>query len=151
MLHNVPSTLTARSELEPAIFADAAPAAARPLRIAILNLMPTKEVTETQFLRLLGRTAQPVEVTFLRTATHESKNASATYLAAHYKTLADVKDDKFDGFLMTGAPVELMEFEAVNYWQELREIMDWADRSAKGSLYICWGVQAALHHFHRVP
>lgn len=123
----------------------------RPLRIAILNLMPTKETTETQLLRLLGNTPLQVEVVLLHPKTHVSKNTSAEHLAAFYKTFDDVRDECFDGLIITGAPVEHMPFEEVNYWRELQEIMDWADDVVTSTLYICWGAQAGLYHHFGIP
>ena len=123
----------------------------RPLRIAILNLMPTKEVTETQLLRVIGNTPLQVEVTLLRTATHESVNTSAAHLNSFYKTFSDVRDQKFDGLVITGAPVEQMDFEEVDYWQELTQIIDWAERHVFSTLYICWAAQAGLYYHYKVP
>ena len=114
----------------------------RPLRIAILNLMPTKEVTEAQLLRVIGNTPLQVEVTLLRTATHQSRNTSSTHLASFYQTFEDVREEKFDGLVITGAPVEQMEFEEVNYWRELTQIIDWAEKHVFSTLYICWAAQA---------
>ena len=118
----------------------------RPLRIAILNLMPTKEVTEAQLLRVIGNTPLQVEVTLLRTATHQSRNTSSTHLASFYQTFEDVREEKFDGLVITGAPVEQMEFEEVNYWRELTQIIDWAEKHVFSTLYICWAAQAGLYY-----
>jgi len=118
----------------------------RPLKIAILNLMPTKEVTETQLLRLLGNTPLQIEITLLTMSSHESANTSREYLDAFYRTFDSVKDTKFDGLIITGAPVENMPFEEVDYWKEMVQIMDWAKTHVFSSLYICWASQAALHH-----
>jgi len=118
----------------------------RPLKIAILNLMPTKEVTETQLLRLLGNTPLQIEITLLTMSSHESANTSREYLDAFYRTFESVKDTKFDGLIITGAPVENMPFEEVDYWKEMVQIMDWAKTHVFSSLYICWASQAALHH-----
>jgi homoserine O-succinyltransferase len=123
----------------------------RPLQVALLNLMPTKITTETQFLRLLGNSPLQVEVTLLHTATHKSKNVSAEHLIQHYKSIAQVRRRRFDGLIVTGAPVEEMPFEEVDYWPELAEVMDWAERNVFASLFICWGAQAALHHYYRIP
>ena len=122
----------------------------RPLRIAILNLMPTKQATETQLLRLLGNTPLQVEVTLLRTGSHESRNTERDYLAAFYRTFEQVKEEPFDGLVVTGAPVEQFEFEDVDYWQELLAVMDWADEHVFSTLYICWAAQAALYHFYGI-
>jgi homoserine O-succinyltransferase len=123
----------------------------RPLQVALLNLMPTKIVTETQFLRLLGNSPLQVEVTLLHTATHKSKNVSAEHLMQHYQSIAQVRRRRFDGLIITGAPVEEMPFEEVDYWPELIEVMDWAERNVYASLFICWGAQAALHHYYGIP
>lgn len=120
----------------------------RPLRIAILNLMPTKIDTETQLLRLLGNTPLQVEVELLQTASHKPKNTSAEHLLAFYKTYYDVKDQRFDGLIITGAPIEHMPFEEVNYWEELCEIMEWSKRNIYSTLYICWGAQAGLYYHY---
>lgn len=118
----------------------------RPLRIAIVNLMPTKEATETQLLRLLGNTPLQVEPVFLRTASYTSTHTSKEYLQEFYKTFDQVKNERFDGCIITGAPVEQMEFEQVAYWKELEEVMDWANEHVFSTLYICWAAQAALYH-----
>src|SRR5574344_1093080 len=118
----------------------------RPLKIAILNLMPTKEVTETQLLRLLGNTPLQIEITLLTMASHESANTSREYLDAFYRTFDSVKDEKFDGLIITGAPVENLPFEEVDYWEELVQIMDWSRTHVFSTLNICWASQAALYH-----
>jgi len=118
----------------------------RPLRVAILNLMPTKIETETQLLRLLGNSALQVEITLLQTATYKPKNTATGHLVAHYKTWEQVREKKFDGLVITGAPVEQMPFEEVEYWDELCSIMDWARTNVFSTLYICWGAQAGLYH-----
>lgn len=123
----------------------------RPLKIAILNLMPTKIATETQLLRLLGNSPLQVEITLLRTATHESKNTPGEHLLSFYQTIDDVADQRFDGLIITGAPVENLPFEEVDYWQELAAIMDWRKHHAFATFYICWGAQAALYHHFGVP
>lgn len=121
----------------------------RPLKIAILNLMPTKEKTETQLLRLIGNTPLQVEITLLRTGTYESTHVAGDYLDTFYRTLEDVKDECFDGVVITGAPVEKLDFTDVLYWDELTRVMDWADRRAFSTLYICWAAQAGLYyHYH---
>ena len=122
----------------------------RPLRILILNLMPTKIVTETQLLRLLGNTSLQVEVDFIYTATYEPKNVSQEHLSEFYGTFADVKHKKYDGLIITGAPVEKIEFEEVQYWAELCEIMEWSKKHVFSTLYICWGAQAGLYYHHGV-
>jgi homoserine O-succinyltransferase len=123
----------------------------RPLRVAILNLMPTKVATETQLLRLLSNSALQVEVTLLHTATHESRNVDADHLLQHYVTFEEIKNEKFDGLIITGAPVEQMRFEDVDYWQELTRVMEWADANVESNFYICWGAQAALYHRYGIP
>lgn len=123
----------------------------RPLRIAIVNLMPTKEATETQLLRLIGNTPLQVEPVFLRTASYTSTHTSSEYLETFYRTFDEVKNEKFDGCIITGAPVEQMEFEEVAYWDELVELMDWVNDNVYSALYICWGAQAALYHNYGIP
>jgi homoserine O-succinyltransferase len=123
----------------------------RALRVAILNLMPTKIATETQLLRLLSNSALQVDVTLLHTATHESKNIDAEHLLKHYVTFDEIKNEKFDGLIITGAPVEQMPFKDVDYWDELTEIIDWGDENVESNFYICWGAQAALYHKYGVP
>lgn len=122
----------------------------RPLKIAILNLMPTKQATETQLLRLLGNTPLQVEITLLHTESYASKNTEQVYLDAFYRTFDEVKDERFDGLVITGAPVEQFRFEDVYYWNELTRLMDWADRNCFSTLYICWAAQAALYHFYNI-
>ncbi|RLL46944.1 homoserine O-succinyltransferase [Oceanobacillus piezotolerans] len=122
----------------------------RPLSILILNLMPEKEKTELQLLRLLGNTPLQVNITFLRTATYRSTHVSSYHLDTFYTTFEKVKDRRFDGMIITGAPIELLDFEEVNYWQELTEIMDWAKENVTSTLNICWGAQAALYHHYGV-
>ena len=118
----------------------------RPLKIAILNLMPTKIATETQLLRLLGNTPLQVEVTLVRTSSYQSKNTPEEHLLTFYQTFDQVKDQKFDGLIITGAPVEHLPFEQVDYWPELKTIMDWGCDNVFSLFYICWGAQAALYH-----
>ncbi|MBQ8830200.1 MAG: homoserine O-succinyltransferase [Oscillospiraceae bacterium] len=123
----------------------------RPLRIAILNLMPTKVVTETQLTRLLGNTPLQVEIELIHTTTHESKNTSKDHLLAFYKSFDDIKDQKFDGLIITGAPVEQMPFEEVEYWDELCRIMEWSKTNVYSTFHICWGAQAGLYYHYGVP
>lgn len=123
----------------------------RPLEIAILNLMPTKIVTETQLLRLLGNSPLQVNITLLRPKTHHSKNTPEEHLLEFYKTFDSVCQRKFDGLIITGAPVEQMPFEQVDFWEELTCILDWAEQHVFSSLFICWGAQAALYHYYGVP
>lgn len=122
----------------------------RPLRIAILNLMPTKEKTETQLLRLIGNTPLQVEITLLRTGTYQSQNTDDSYLQAFYRTPGEVENEFFDGVIITGAPVEQLDFEDVLYWEELRRVMTWADSRAFSTLYICWAAQAGLYHHYGI-
>ncbi|MFC4102972.1 homoserine O-acetyltransferase MetA [Paenibacillus xanthanilyticus] len=123
----------------------------RPLRIAILNLMPTKETTETQLLRLIGNTPLQVEAVLLHPKTHTSKNTSSEHLESFYKTFDDIKHEYYDGLIITGAPVEQMPFEDVNYWEELKDIMDWSATRVTSTLHICWASQAGLYHHYGVP
>lgn len=123
----------------------------RALRVAILNLMPTKIATETQLLRLLSNSALQVEVTLLHTATHQSRNVDAEHLLNHYLTFEDIRGEKFDGLIITGAPVEQMPFEDVEYWDELTGILDWAETNVESTLHICWGAQAGLYHRYGIP
>lgn len=118
----------------------------RPLKILILNLMPTKIDTETQLSRLLGNTPLQVEIELMHTSTHKSKNVSEDHLLAFYKEFDDVRDRYFDGLVITGAPVEKMEFEEVEYWDELVEIMEWSKTHVHSTLHICWGAQAGLYY-----
>lgn len=123
----------------------------RPLRLALLNLMPDKIRTETQLARLVGSTPLQVEITLLKTATYAPRHTSEEHLLTFYRTWDDVKDQKFDGLLVTGAPIETLPFEDVDYWDELTKIFDWATDHVYSTFYICWGAQAALHHFYDVP
>ncbi len=123
----------------------------RPLEIAVLNLMPTKIETETQLLRVLGNTPLQINVQFINTKTHESKNTSKSHIETFYKTFDDIKDSKFDGLIITGAPVEKMAFEEVDYWEELCEIMEWSKTNVTSTFHICWGAQAALYYHYGVP
>ncbi len=122
----------------------------RPLKIAILNLMPKKIETETQLLRLLSNSPLQVEVELLQTATHTAKNTSAEHLLMFYKTFDEIKHMKFDGMVITGAPVEQMPFEDVDYWQELVKIMDWTKTNVCSTFHICWGAQAGLYYHYGI-
>ena len=122
----------------------------RPLKILILNLMPTKVDTETQLSRLLGNTPLQVEIELMHTSTHKSKNISEDHLLAFYKEFSEVKDRYFDGLIITGAPVEKMEFEEVEYWDELTEIMEWSKTHVHSTLHICWGAQAGLYYHYGI-
>ena len=124
----------------------------RPLEIAIVNLMPTKIATETQILRLLGNTPLQVNITLLRTAEHVSKNTPLEHLERFYKTFDEIRDLHFDGMIVTGAPVEHLPFEQVDYWEELMRIMNFASTGhVFSTLYICWAAMAALYHFYGIP
>lgn len=123
----------------------------RALNIVILNLMPDKIVTETQILRLLGNSPLQVDITLLYPTTHSFRNTSKEYLLKYYQVFADVRDKKFDGMIITGAPIEQMDFEEVDYWRELAEIMDWTRSNVYSTLHICWGAQAGLYHHYGIP
>ena len=123
----------------------------RPLKILLLNLMPTKIVTETQLLRILGNTPLQVEVELMQTSTYSSKNTPSEHLLAFYKTFDQVKHKKFDGLIITGAPIENLEFEEVDYWDELVEIMAWSKKNIFSTLHICWGAQAGLYYHYGIP
>ncbi|MEA4997793.1 MAG: homoserine O-succinyltransferase [Candidatus Limiplasma sp.] len=122
----------------------------RPLRIAILNLMPTKEKTETQLLRLISNSPLQVEITLLRTGTYEATHTSLDYLDTFYRTLSDVENEFFDGLIITGAPVEKLDFADVLYWEELTRVMDWADQRVFSTLFICWAAQAGLYYHYGI-
>ena len=122
----------------------------RALRVAILNLMPTKIATETQLLRLLGNTALQVDITLLHSLSHISKNTPQEHLATFYKTWQDVKEERFDGLIITGAPVENLDFHQVDYWNELCDIMAWSTSHVYSTLHICWGAQAALYYHYGI-
>lgn len=122
----------------------------RPMNIIILNLMPEKERTELQLLRLLGNTPLQVDVTFMNMATHESKNVSKSHLDRFYTTFEQIKHRRFDGMIITGAPIEHLEFEDVNYWEEMTRIMDWTKDHVTSVMHICWGAQAALYHHYGI-
>lgn len=122
----------------------------RPLKIAILNLMPNKEDTEVQLLRSLSNTPLQVDITFLTTGTYVGSHTPTSHLDQFYLTFEDVKAKKFDGLIITGAPVELMEFEEVNYWKELTDIMEWSKTNVTSTLHICWGAQAGLYYHYKV-
>ncbi len=122
----------------------------RPIEIAILNLMPTKETTETQFMRLLSNSPLQVNITLIKTATYKSTHTEQQHLERFYKNFQDIKEQRFDGLIVTGAPVENMEFEEVAYWEEFKEILDWTNTHVTSTLFICWGAQAALHYFYGI-
>ena len=123
----------------------------RPLHILMLNLMPTKVVTETQIARLIGNTPLQVELELLQTATHKARHTSAEHMLAFYHTFDEVRDRKYDGMIITGAPVEQMEFEQVEYWKELCDIMEWSKTHVTSTFHICWGAQAGLYYHFGIP
>ena len=152
----IPDDLPARSTLEREGVmilgeADAVRQDIRPLRIGLLNLMPNKIRTETQIARLIGATPLQVELTLVRMSDHVPRNTSADHMLSFYRPWADIRHEYFDGFITTGAPVELLPFEEVGYWDELRRVFDWTQTNVHGSFNICWGAQAAVYHFHGVP
>lgn len=123
----------------------------RPLKIGILNLMPTKITTETQILRSLSNSPLQIEITLVQTSSYVGKNTSREHLIEFYKTFDDIRDENFDGFIITGAPVEHMEFEEVDYWEELCSIMEWTKTHVHSTFHICWAAQAALYYHYGVP
>ena len=123
----------------------------RPVRLAIVNLMPNKEETELQILRALSNTPLQVNIDLVRTETYKSKNTEEKYLERFYKDFSDIKNDKYDGMIITGAPVELMDYEEVSYWNEITEIFDWARTHVTSTFYICWAAQAGLYHHYGIP
>lgn len=123
----------------------------RPLRLAMLNLMPTKIVTETQILRCLSNTPLQIEIDLVQTASYQPRHTPEDHLLTFYKTFDDIRDQNYDGFIITGAPIEQMPFEDVDYWPELCEIMDWTRTHVHSTLHICWGAQAALYHHYGIP
>lgn len=153
---NIPNNLPAYTVLNNEnIFvktdADAKHQDIRPLKIAIVNLMPKKIETETQLLRLLSNTPIQVDIELIQMASHVTKNTSAEHLTKFYKTFADVKEELFDGLIITGAPVEQIPFEEVDYWGELCQIMEWSRRHVYSVLHICWGAQAGLYYHYGIP
>jgi homoserine O-succinyltransferase len=151
----IPNDLPARSTLEQegvmVMTEDAAVRQdIRPLRIGLLNLMPNKIKTETQFARLVGATPLQVEMTLIKITSHTPKNTPAKHMLDFYRNWESVRHEKFDGLIVTGAPVELLEFESVTYWDELQRIFDWTQTNVHSSMNICWGAQASLYHFHGV-
>ncbi|MDC7125140.1 MAG: homoserine O-succinyltransferase [Spirochaetales bacterium] len=123
----------------------------RPLKILLLNLMPTKIETETQLSRLLGNTPLQVELELIHTESYKAKNTPEEHMLAFYKPFSEVKDRKFDGLVITGAPVELLEYEDVDYWSELKDIMEWSKTHAHSTFHICWGAQAGLYYHYGIP
>ncbi len=123
----------------------------RPIEICILNLMPIKEDTELQILRELSNTPLQIQVTFMRVSSHQSRNTSKSHLDTFYESFDTLRRRSFDGLIVTGAPLELMDFEEVDYWEELKSVFDWADRKVTSTLFICWASQAALYHYYGLP
>ena len=123
----------------------------RPLKIVILNLMPTKIVTETQLLRLLGNSPLQVDIELLQMSSHRSKNTSIKHLTTFYKTFDEIENEKYDGMIVTGAPVELLDYEQVDYWDELVTVLNWAKKNVYSTMFICWGAQAGLYHRYGIP
>lgn len=123
----------------------------RPLKIVLLNLMPLKQQTEIQLFRMLSNSPLQVDITLLNVSTHKSKNVSEEYLIKHYVTFDEIKNQKFDGMIITGAPVELMSFEEVDYWPELCSIMEWTKTNVTSTFHICWGAQAGLYYHYGIP
>jgi homoserine O-succinyltransferase len=123
----------------------------RPLRIGLLNLMPKKVQTETQFARVIGATPLQIELTLIRISEHQSKNTSAAHLEAFYKPFREAREERFDGLIITGAPIEHLAYEDVTYWDELTEVFDWTQTNVHRTIGVCWGGMAMLHHFHDVP
>ena len=123
----------------------------RPIEVGILNLMPLKEDTELQLLRALSNTPLQVDVTFVTVSSHESKNTSLSHLNEFYSTFEEIKDRKVDGFIITGAPVEKMEYEEVDYWKEFEEVCEWTKTNVTSTLHLCWGAQAGLYYYYGIP
>ncbi|MFD0917364.1 homoserine O-succinyltransferase [Pseudahrensia aquimaris] len=152
----IPDTLPARATLEAegVMVMDDATATRqdiRPLKIGLLNLMPNKIRTETQIARLIGATPLQVELTLVRMSEHKSRNTNEEHLISFYQTWQEIRDQKFDGFIITGAPIETLPFEEVTYWNELSEIFEWTRTNVLSTFNICWGAMAAIWHFHGVP
>lgn len=152
----IPDTLPAAKVLESEniFIMDAHRAATqdiRPLKIIILNLMPTKIETETQLLRVLGNSPIQVDIELLQTSSYTSKNTPQEHLLSFYNTFDQIRDNRYDGMVITGAPVELMEFEQVDYWPELQEILEWTKTHVYSTFHICWGAQAGLYHHYGIP
>ena len=123
----------------------------RPIEVGILNLMPLKEDTELQILRELSNTPLQVDVTFVMAGSHESKNTSSSHLNKFYNTFEEIKERKFDGFIITGAPVEQMEYEEVDYWEEFKQICEWTKTNVTSTMHLCWGAQAGLYYHYGIP
>lgn len=123
----------------------------RPLRIAILNLMPIKITTETDFIRILSNSALQVQIEFMKIKSHTSKNTPVDHMLMFYRDFEDMRKEKYDGLIVTGAPLEQMEYDEVRYWDELKEVFDWAHSNVTSTIYVCWAALAALYHFYGVP
>ena len=152
----IPNELPARATLEAEGVmlmreVDAVRQDIRPMRIGLLNLMPNKIRTETQFARLLGATPLQVELTLVKMTKHVARNTPSDHIISFYRDFEDIRAEKFDGFIVTGAPVETIPFEDVTYWNELCEVFDWTLTNVHSSFNVCWGAQAAVHHFHGMP
>ena len=152
----IPEHLPARAELEREGVMVMSESSAmrqdiRPLQIGLLNLMPNKSRTETQFARLIGATPLQIDLTLVRMTEHQSKHTSAQHLEAFYQPYQGVKNRRFDGLIITGAPIELLRFDEVTYWDELRQIFEWTQTNVHSTFAICWGAQAMLNYFHGVP
>jgi len=152
----IPNDLPARATLEAEGVmvlseADAVRQDIRPMRIGLLNLMPNKIRTETQLARLLGATPLQVELTLVKMTSHVPRNTPGEHMISFYRDWQDIRSERFDGFLVTGAPVETLPFEQVTYWDELRRVFDWTQTHVHSCFNICWGAQAAVHHFHGMP
>ncbi|MFT4962650.1 MAG: homoserine O-succinyltransferase, partial [Paracoccaceae bacterium] len=122
----------------------------RPLRIALLNLMPKKIQTEIQFARLIGATPLQIEFTLIRMSEHQAKNTASDHMESFYRPFSDIQDEKFDGLIITGAPIEHLDFSAVTYWDELRQIFDWTQTNVQSTFGVCWGGMAMINHFHGI-
>ncbi len=123
----------------------------RPLRLAVLNLMPLKITTETDFIRILSNSALQIKVEFMKIKSHTSKNTPIEHMLAFYRTFEEMKKEKYDGLIVTGAPLEFISFEDVTYWNELQAVFNWAHHNVTSTIYVCWAACAALYHFYRVP
>lgn len=123
----------------------------RPLKIGLLNLMPKKIQTETQFARLIGATPLQIELTLIRMSDHATRNTAAEHMESFYRPFSDMQDEKLDGLIITGAPIEHLDFESVSYWEELKKVMDWTQTHVHSTFGVCWGGMAMLNHFHDVP
>ena len=122
----------------------------RPLRIGLLNLMPRKILTETQFSRLIGATPLQIDLTLIRMSDHQTKNTTADHMDEFYRPFDDVRDEKFDGLIITGAPIEHLDFQDVTYWEEMKQVMDWSQTNVHSTLGVCWGGMAMINHFHGI-